>query len=101
MYIGIQGARSPRSASADQRVMFNLKCGMKARAYRQKSDTRWLRAVPGVGIKGMRERIHQLGGSLEIGSDGNGKGTAVVVKLPVANVVTPVAAPNEDDAAAD
>ena len=57
--------------------------------------------APGVGIKGMRERIHQLGGSLEIGSDGNGKGTAVVVKLPVANVVTPVAAPNEDDAAAD
>jgi signal transduction histidine kinase len=57
--------------------------------------------APGVGIRGMRERIHQLGGSLEIGSDGNGKGTAVVVKLPVANVVTPVAAPNEDDAAAD
>ena len=55
----------------------------------------------GVGIRGMRERIHQLSGSLEISSDGNGKGTAVVVKLPVVNVVPQVAAPNEDDAAAD
>jgi hypothetical protein len=45
MYIGIQGARSPRFASADQLVKFNLKCGMKARAYRQKSYTRWLQAV--------------------------------------------------------
>jgi len=57
--------------------------------------------APGVGIKGMRERIHQLGGSLEIGSDGNGKGTAVVVKLPVASVAPPVEGPNEDEAAAD
>jgi signal transduction histidine kinase len=57
--------------------------------------------APGVGIRGMRERIHQLGGSLEISSDGHGNGTIVVVKLPVANVAPPVAAPNEDDAAAD
>jgi signal transduction histidine kinase len=57
--------------------------------------------APGVGIRGMRERIHQLGGTLEISSDGNGKGTAVVVKLPVANVVPPVAEPDEDAAAAD
>ncbi len=55
----------------------------------------------GVGIRGMRERIHQLGGSLEISSDGNGMGTIVAVKLPVANVVPLVSAPNEDDAAAD
>ena len=58
-------------------------------------------SAPGVGIRGMRERIHQLGGTLEISSDGNGKGTAVVVKLPVANVVPPVAEPDEDAAAAD
>jgi len=57
--------------------------------------------APGVGIRGMRERIHQLGGSLEISSDGHGSGTIVVVKLPVANAAPPVAAPNEDDAAAD
>jgi signal transduction histidine kinase len=57
--------------------------------------------TPGVGIRGMRERIHQLGGSLEISSNGNGMGTIVAVKLPVANVAPPVSAPNEDDAAAD
>ena len=56
--------------------------------------------APGVGIRGMRERIHQLGGSLEIGSAGSGKGTVVLVTLPVANVAPPVAAPNEDVAAA-
>jgi signal transduction histidine kinase len=57
--------------------------------------------APGVGIRGMRERIHQLGGSLEISSAGSGKGTVVLVILPVANVAPPVAAPDEDDAAAD
>jgi signal transduction histidine kinase len=57
--------------------------------------------TPGVGIRGMRERIHQLGGSLEISSDGYGMGTIVAVKLPVANIAPPVSAPDEDDAAAD
>jgi signal transduction histidine kinase len=55
--------------------------------------------MPGVGIRGMRERIHQLGGSLEIRS--GGKGTAVVVKLPLANVVPPVGIRDEATAAAD
>ena len=36
--------------------------------------------TPGVGIRGMRERIRQLGGSLEIHSDG--KGTLIVARLP-------------------
>jgi signal transduction histidine kinase len=35
----------------------------------------------GVGIRGMRERIRQLGGNLEIVS--NGEGTVVVATLPV------------------
>jgi len=35
----------------------------------------------GVGIRGMRERIRQLGGGLEIISAGNGKGTAIVARL--------------------
>ena len=39
--------------------------------------------APGVGIRGMRERLHQLGGGLEITSNGNG--TVVTVRLPVAN----------------
>jgi signal transduction histidine kinase len=36
---------------------------------------------PGVGIRGMRERLRQLGGALEI--DSNGTGTVVMVRLPV------------------
>src|ERR1700747_827444 len=42
--------------------------------------------TPGVGIRGMRERLRQLGGAMEINSDGNGRGTRVVVRLPVANI---------------
>jgi signal transduction histidine kinase len=38
--------------------------------------------IPGVGIRGMRERLRQLGGSLNIRSDG--KGTLIVAELPVA-----------------
>jgi signal transduction histidine kinase len=38
--------------------------------------------IPGVGIRGMRERLRQLGGNLEIHS--NGKGTRIVARLPVA-----------------
>src|SRR5437867_4325295 len=37
--------------------------------------------TPGVGIRGMRERLRQLGGSLDINS--NGKGTGVVARLPI------------------
>jgi len=38
--------------------------------------------TPGVGIRGMRERLRQLGGTLEIKS--HGRGTVVVARLPVA-----------------
>lgn len=38
--------------------------------------------TPGVGIPGMRERLHQLGGSLEIQS--NGRGTQIEARVPVA-----------------
>jgi PAS domain S-box-containing protein len=37
--------------------------------------------TPGVGLRGMRERLRQLGGQLEISS--NGTGTLVVAKLPL------------------
>jgi signal transduction histidine kinase len=37
----------------------------------------------GVGMRGMRERVRQLGGSLEITSDGDGQGTTVVAHLPI------------------
>jgi signal transduction histidine kinase len=37
--------------------------------------------IPGVGITGMRERVRQLGGKLEIGSSGTG--TKIVARLPI------------------
>jgi two-component system NarL family sensor kinase len=41
--------------------------------------------TPGVGLRGMRERIKDLGGELEIGSIGsNRKGTEIRVSLPMA-----------------
>jgi len=40
----------------------------------------------GVGIRGMRERVKQFGGSFEISS--NGHGTLVAARLPVANAFT-------------
>jgi signal transduction histidine kinase len=36
--------------------------------------------LPGVGIRGMRERLRQLGGDLEISS--NGAGAVVTARLP-------------------
>jgi len=38
--------------------------------------------TPGVGIRGMRERLRQLGGTLEIRSDGEGQGTLISARLP-------------------
>ena len=35
----------------------------------------------GVGIRGMRERLRQLGGTLEVNS--NGEGTVVIARLPL------------------
>jgi len=40
----------------------------------------------GVGVRGMRERLRQLGGSLEIKSGGNGKGTVIIARLPAAGI---------------
>ena len=57
--------------------------------------------APGVGIRGMRERIHQLGGSLEINSAGSGKGTVVVATLPIKQAALTVHIANQSDAAAD
>lgn len=39
--------------------------------------------TPGVGVRGMQERIRQLGGTLEITS--GGQGTRVFVRLPIAD----------------
>jgi signal transduction histidine kinase len=50
-----------------------------------------LSAHTGVGLRGMRERLRQLGGTLQIQS--NGHGTQVIATLPVTR--TPVVAPPE------
>jgi two-component system, NarL family, sensor kinase len=39
--------------------------------------------MAGVGIRGMRERIRQLGGTLEITSGSYDKGTLIVAQLPI------------------
>ncbi len=49
----------------------------------EKRETMDSGGTPGVGIRGMRERLRQLGGSLEINS--NSRGTVVVARLPVAS----------------
>jgi PAS domain S-box-containing protein len=49
----------------------------------EKRDAMRSGGLPGVGIRGMRERLRQLGGTLEVNS--NGEGTVVVARLPVAN----------------
>jgi signal transduction histidine kinase len=52
--------------------------------------------TPGVGIRGMRERLRQLGGGLEIHSNGSGKGTLIVARLPI---VAPVPSVQPDRSA--
>ena len=49
-------------------------------------------AIPGVGIRGMRERLRQLGGTLEVQSQGEGKGMTVTAVLPVEVASEPVQA---------
>jgi signal transduction histidine kinase len=57
-------------------------------------------ATPGVGIRGMRERLRQLGGTLDVYSDGEGKGTIITARLPVALPVPPEAPTPTQSAAA-
>ena len=52
-----------------------------------------LSAHTGVGLRGMQERLRQLGGTLQIQS--NGHGTQVIATLPVAR--TPIVPPLEVD----
>jgi len=53
--------------------------GIPAGAQREIAGT----GVPGVGIRGMRERMLQLGGYLDIAPLGKGKGTRVMAQLPL------------------
>jgi PAS domain S-box-containing protein len=49
----------------------------------------------GVGLRGMQERVRQLGGSLEVRS--NGRGTTVIATLPFAESERSVASPSSGD----
>jgi PAS domain S-box-containing protein len=49
----------------------------------EKREAMESRGTPGVGIRGMRERLRQFGGSLEINS--TDRGTVVIARLPVAS----------------
>jgi len=56
---------------------------------------------PGIGIRGMRERLRQLSGTLEI--DSNGSGTVITVHLPVpesSQPASPIAVTDTSPAAA-
>jgi len=37
----------------------------------------------GVGIRGMQERVRQLGGTFQIGTQSDGSGTIIIARLPV------------------
>ena len=50
--------------------------------------------TPGVGIRGMQERIRQLGGTMEISSGSNG--TVVTVRLPIGELHEDTEIPAED-----
>jgi signal transduction histidine kinase len=49
----------------------------------QKRSEMELTGKTGVGIRGMRERLRQLGGTLEIVPVRNGAGTIVTARLPI------------------
>jgi signal transduction histidine kinase len=49
-------------------------------------------AIPGVGIRGMRERLRQLGGTLDVQSNGEGKGMSVTALLPATVAPPPMEA---------
>jgi PAS domain S-box-containing protein len=49
----------------------------------EKRSAMELGAEAGVGIGGMRERVRQFGGTLEIAGSVNGRGTAITANLPV------------------
>jgi signal transduction histidine kinase len=50
----------------------------------EKRERLAVNGTPGVGIRGMRERIRQLGGTLEVNSKDSG--TVVTARLPVAEI---------------
>jgi signal transduction histidine kinase len=80
-------------ANADGRVRIEVEDkGNGISAHKRTEIMASTTGTPGVGIRGMRERLRQLGGSLEIRSNGEGKGTVVTAYLPAVTPPLPVEA---------
>ena len=77
---------------SDGQVCIEVQDRGKGISSAKQSDIQLGRA--GVGIRGIRERVRQLKGSLQINSPGNGMGTTVVVHLPVAKISAAVITEN-------
>lgn len=61
----------------------------------RRTDKGW-QGRAGVGLRGMRERLREVGGSMEIGAGPNGKGTTIMVQFPIGgNSVNPQEDPNK------
>jgi signal transduction histidine kinase len=56
-----------------------------------------VRTPLGVGVAGMRERVRQLGGRLEIRSNGHGMSVRAIVPLDDNNAETPAENPTLND----
>jgi signal transduction histidine kinase len=66
---------------ADSEVRVTAEDKGKGISHARRSETE-LSGREGVGIRGMRERVRQLGGTLEITSP-EGKGTTVIARFPI------------------
>ena len=82
MFIVIPGAPLRQFASFKRIPVSELKLKITGRAFRGTSNLHLgPRSQTGIGIRGMRERLRQLNGTLEIGS--NGCGTRVTATIPI------------------
>jgi PAS domain S-box-containing protein len=74
-------AATIRVSHSEQDVRVEVQDQGKGMSPNQQSDME-LAGKAGVGIRGMRERLRQLGGILEISPVRNGTGTIVIAQLP-------------------
>jgi PAS domain S-box-containing protein len=74
-------AESPSAAIRVDRLPHEVRIEVRDQGKGIRLGPRSLPLRPGVGIQGMRERIHQLGGELEI--RGESKGTVVAAVIPI------------------
>jgi signal transduction histidine kinase len=71
-----------RISHSESDVLVEVKDKGKGMSPEKRSEME-LTSKAGVGIRGMRERLRQLGGTLEIRPVRNGTGTIVVAHLPI------------------